>query len=133
MGDRTLTLADGVEITEKPQEAVLESFREDLRYTNNKYPDAYVKSIDILSMERLREKECQEWDEFAFEQFQKEIVYRDFYDYRFYRVEYEWRYTEAKKKLIPQLGEGKYYQVFLAATHSDIYETYCVTMPFGLD
>ena len=133
LGDRTLTLADGVEITEKPQEAVLESFREDLRYTNNKYPDAYVKSIDILSMERLREKECQEWDEFAFEQFQKEIVYRDFYDYRFYRVEYEWRYTEAKKKLIPQLGEGKYYQVFLAATHSDIYETYCVTMPFGLD
>lgn len=134
LGDRTLTLADGVEITEKPQEAVLESFREDLRRSYKDYPGAYIKYIDILSMERITEAECKKWDDAEFEWFQKEIDYRDLYDYRFYRVEFDWKYTEERMMMGPQTPEGKYYQIFLiGSSNGEPYRIYQQTMPFGLD
>lgn len=134
LGDRTLTLADGVEITEKPQEAVLESFREDLRRSYKDYPGAYIKHIDILSMERITEAECKKWDDAEFEWFQKEIDYRDLYDYRFYRVEFDWKYTEERMMMGPQIPEGKYYRIFLiGSSNGEPYRIYQQTMPFGLD
>lgn len=134
LGDRTLTLADGVEITEKPQEAVLESFREDLRRSYKDYPGAYIKHIDILSMERITEAECKKWDDAEFEWFQKEIDYRDLYDYRFYRVEFDWKYTEERMMMGPQTPEGKYYRIFLiGSSNGEPYRIYQQTMPFGLD
>lgn len=134
LGNRTLTLADGVEITEKPQEVVLESFREDLRRSYEDYPDAYIKRIDILSLERMTEAECRKWDDAEFEWFQKEIDYHDLYDYRFYRVEFDWKYTEERMMMGPQTPEGKYYQIFLiGSSNGELYEDYYQIMPRSID
>lgn len=125
-GDRMLTLADGVEITEKPQEAVIRDLRRVAKYTMKGLPQAHMKAVDVLSVERLTEEQCRERDSFMLESMQKEIEYYNLYDYRFYRVEVNLQFTDAYRGL-GQMPMGRCERFYLAG-YSDGYKVYYASL-----
>lgn len=90
---------------------IVESFRQQQeKLPLSKYPDAYKTQVRLQSMKWIRpEKYGRE----RLHRIEKEIAYQELYDYRIYEVMTSETYTNALKKLKPQMREGRRTYLYL--------------------
>lgn len=102
----------------RAEEAVCRHYTDFIKnyQTPEGFPDAYVKNLDVVQIQRLTEAEYRDLSEF--ELIQKELEYYEPCDFRIFRVITDWTYTEQEKALIPQYPEGRREEILLVSDNN---------------
>ncbi|MBR5230539.1 MAG: helix-turn-helix transcriptional regulator [Firmicutes bacterium] len=101
-------------VTEKPIEQIIQRYIDTVNRYNPEVLPGFYRSYIIDSITRLTQEEYENTDEYA-EWLSKEIIYRDIYSYRIYKMQVTFIDSDSYRGSGAQFPEGTYESVFMAA------------------